>query len=594
MFSKPTSRKVNSTLIPRKLGPAVFESLEGRTLMSATYTVVSAADAGAGSLRQAINNANAYVSAHPGQSATVNFNIPLPSLLDDAVIKLLTPLPSVGNSVTIDGSTQKGLSVKGGPTVILDGSATSLPPVSFDIALDLTGTDDVVNDLEFRLFPNIAVGLDGSLGTLKNSTVVSNDGNGVDVAGSDNTVSGNFVGTDTSGHALGNNSFGIIIAGATGNTVVGNDVADNGLAGIYVNANHNVVIENKVGTNPAGNAALGNSQFSGPVPGGGIYVEGNHNTIGEPSKGNLVSGNKANGITLSGTGAFANVVAGNEVGTTLSGAAALPNSGEGIELQFGAHGNTIGGAAGNIVSGNNGDGILLSAAGTHGNTLLNNRIGTNNIGTAKVPNKGNGIFLDFVPGNTIGGGNYVSGNAQNGILILSSSDSTITGNFIGIGTNGATLGNGAAGVNVENYMGMSVDDAIRSNDIYGNGKLGIDLGNNGVTLDHSGGLLANEPNGYQNFPVLTLATGTTVKGTLNGAAGTTYTIQIFSSPAADPSGYGQGRYFLGSFKVTTNGSGNANFTETLSSTLTKGQLVTATATDPAGNTSEFSKALKAT
>jgi parallel beta-helix repeat protein len=519
----------------------------------------------------------------------------LPSLLDDAVIKLLTPLPSVGNSVTIDGSTQKGLSVKGGPTVILDGSATALPPVSFDIALDLTGSSDVVNDLEFRLFPNIAVGLDGSLGTLKNSTIVSNDGNGVDVAGPDNTVSGNFVGTDTSGQALGNNSFGIIIAGATGNTIVGNDVADNGLAGIYVNADHNLVIENKVGTNPAGNAALGNSQFSEPLPNGGIYVEGNHNTIGQPSKGNLVSGNKTDGITLSGTGAFANVVAGNEVGTTLSGTAALPNNAEGIVLQGGAHGNTIGGAAGNVVSGNDGDGIYFYGAGTHGNTLLNNRIGTNNVGTAKLPNKGNGILLYFVPGNTIGGGNYVSGNAQDGILIQSSSNSTITGNFIGLGTNGATLGNGAAGADLENYLGgKSIDDAVLSNDIYGNGKLGIDLGNNGVTLDHSGGLLANEPNEYQNFPVLTLATGTTVKGTLNGAAGTSYTIQVFSSPSADPSGYGQGRYFLRSFKVTTNAAGNASFTETLSSPLTKGQFVTATATDPAGNTSEFSKTLKAT
>ena len=152
MFSKSTRRNVNRTLLQPSL--ATFESLESRRLMSATYTVISAADSGSGSLRQAINNANTYVNTHPGQSATVNFNIPLPSLLDDAVIKLLTPLPSVGKSVTIDGSTQPGLSVKGSPTVILDGSATSLPPAGFDIALDLTGSNDVVNDLEFRLFPN--------------------------------------------------------------------------------------------------------------------------------------------------------------------------------------------------------------------------------------------------------------------------------------------------------------------------------------------------------------------------------------------------------------------------------------------------------
>jgi hypothetical protein len=576
----------------------VFEPLEGRTLMSATFTVVTVGDSGVGSLRQAIGDANFYVSTHSGQSATVNFDVPLPSPLDDAVIKLLTPLPDVGSRVTIDGSTQHGLSVHGGPTVILDGSATTLPAASFDIALNLTGANDVVNDLAFRHFPNIAVGLDGSLGNVKDATIVSNDGNGVDFGGSDNVLSNSYIGTDTSGDALGNNSFGVIIGGtSSGDTVVGNDVADNGLAGIYVIGSHNLVVENKVGTNPGGNAALGNGAFhESAVPGGGIYVEGNHNTIGQPGKGNLVSGNKGNGITINSASAFANIVASNAIGTTLSGTAALPNISEGIQLQGGAHGNTIGGAgAGNVIAGNDGDGIDFYGAGTGGNAVVANRIGTNAVGSAKLPNKGNGIILYFVPGNTISGGNYISGNALNGILVQSSSDSSIIGNFIGIGTTGATLGNAKAGVNIQDYLGgKSVDDAIRANDIYGNGGLGIDLGNNGVTFDHSGGLLANEPNGYQNFPVLTLAAGKTVKGTLSGAAGTTYAVQFFSSPTADPTGYGEGRYFLGSFSVTTNAAGNAGFTVTLASSLTNGQYLTSTATDPSGNTSEFSKALKVT
>ena len=137
-----------------------------------------------------------------------------------------------------------------------------------------------------------------------------------------------------------------------------------------------------------------------------------------------------------------------------------------------------------------------------------------------------------------------------------------------------------------------------SNDIYGNGKLGIDLGNNGVTLDHSGGLLANEPNGYQNFPVLTLAAGTTVKGTLNGAAGTTYTIQVFvnpsaQTPAATAKAGGSSNRSPAMSPPTP--PGTPALPRRLASTLSAtGQFVTATATDPSGNTSEFSKALKAT
>ncbi len=135
-------------------------------------------------------------------------------------------------------------------------------------------------------------------------------------------------------------------------------------------------------------------------------------------------------------------------------------------------------------------------------------------------------------------------------------------------------------------------NAILSNSIYGNAALGIDLGSDGVTPNTPGGPHSG-PNDLQNHPVLdsavTSGQGTTIRGTLNGAPSTVFTLQFFSDPTADLSGHGQGRTLLGTITVTIDGSGNASFTATFSTSVAAGQVVSATATDPDGNTSEFSQ-----
>jgi hypothetical protein len=138
----------------------------------------------------------------------------------------------------------------------------------------------------------------------------------------------------------------------------------------------------------------------------------------------------------------------------------------------------------------------------------------------------------------------------------------------------------------------SVGNAIRGNSIHSNGGLGIDLGGDGVTPNDPGDADTG-PNQLQNFPVLSvaLAGGSTwVTGTLNGLANTTFTLDFYASAAADPSGFGEGARYLGSAVVTTDGSGNAHFEVVLAAPTAPGEVVTATATDPAGNTSEFSRA----
>ena len=132
------------------------------------------------------------------------------------------------------------------------------------------------------------------------------------------------------------------------------------------------------------------------------------------------------------------------------------------------------------------------------------------------------------------------------------------------------------------------------NSIFSNMGLGIDLGDDGVTLNNSLG--HSGPNNYQNFPVLTSVTtgpsGTTIVGSLSSSANTTYTIQFFANAVADPSGYGEGKTYLGQTSVTTNGSGNASFSAVVKAAPNGQSIFSATATDSAGNTSEFSKDLQ--
>src|SRR5262249_30282312 len=139
---------------------------------------------------------------------------------------------------------------------------------------------------------------------------------------------------------------------------------------------------------------------------------------------------------------------------------------------------------------------------------------------------------------------------------------------------------------------LSTGNAILSNSIYNNGFLGIDLGNIGGTTPNHPTNPPPGPNNYQNFPVLlpAVAFGSSrvVRGTLNSVPSTTFTVQFFANATPDPSGYGQGQTFLGSASVTTDAAGNAAFQASLPVAVPAGQFLSATATDPGGDTSEFS------
>jgi hypothetical protein len=183
-------------------------------------------------------------------------------------------------------------------------------------------------------------------------------------------------------------------------------------------------------------------------------------------------------------------------------------------------------------------------------------------------------------GNHIGGAgfNTISFNLGAGVSILSGN-----GNFV---EQDVIQGNGAAGVAV--LAGTS--NRILNNQISGNAGLGIDLGADGVT-PNDGDDSDTGPNQLQNFPVLASASAasgqTHVLGSLTSTPSTTFLVEFFSNVACDASGNGEGQFVLGSTAVATDGGGIATIDAVLNSPA-RGPFVTATATDPAGNTSELS------
>jgi hypothetical protein len=232
----------------------------------------------------------------------------------------------------------------------------------------------------------------------------------------------------------------------------------------------------------------------------------------------------------------------------------------GVGLNVLGDGSTIRGL---IIKRFSSDGIVIAGGG---NTIEGNFIGTDATGALGQPNGGNGIALvGSAVGNMIGGS---TPDAQNRIAFNTGSGITI--------------------------QGSGADNAIRGNAVFRNGQLDIDLNGDGVTandpLDADTG-----PNGLQNYPVINTVTGhaerTTITGSLDSTPSTGFVLEFFASPMAAPSGYGPGATPLGTLTVTTAADGHADFTAVLPVGIAAGDVVSATATDPAGNTSEFAQSV---
>ncbi len=534
--------------------------------------------------------------------------------------------PGAGN--VISGNSNRGIAIAN------EGASNNVALGNL-IGTDLTGTLAVPNSTGGVAIVDAPANVIGGPSSAARNVISGNKQTGLIITGaaSANWVQGNYIGLDITGaKRLANTgtgmqveSVGNVIGGAAAGA--GNVISGNGQNGVFLTAESGncSVSGNTIGTDFTGTTRLGNALT-------GVRIESSANLVGgqDTLARNLISGNTNSGIYVYGAAASNNVVQGNYIGVDFSGSLALGNGYAGISISN-APANTIGGpapGAGNIISANSLDGLSLAGKTATATTIQGNYLGTDVSGSKPLGNGLSGIYLfgasaNWIGGTAAGAGNVISANRQDGIFATSSGaiSNVIQGNFVGLAADGAgALGNAQHGIEFDStasgnlvggsapaadnriafsgagntgYDGIRVRDGcvgnfISRNCIYSNGNstvngLGIDTGVDGVSTN--------------GLPVIASATSgsqTVVQGTLKAGANLTFLLQFYANTALPASGYGEGLAFVGSQSVTTDSKGNASFSATLPTPVTAGQFVTATATDPAKNTSEFSKAVLVT
>jgi parallel beta-helix repeat protein len=435
-------------------------------------------------------------------------------------------------------------------------------------------------------------------------------------AADSNMVVGNYIGTDATGLETFRFSNDTLMQGnglyfnsnAAHNTADGNIISGNRVYGLiyYGNAPYNACINNYIGVDITGNTALANTT--------GICVDGgaNHN----PIVNNVLSGNLAYGIFIVTTTTYYNELKGNKIGTNAAGTAAVPNQ-IGVILGGGTKYNTIGGtstADRNIISGNIIDGIEVADSSTMYNNIIGNYIGTDITGNNAIPNY-NGIGFATRPSKNNIENNVISGNDYAGLLLFERSDSnTVYSNFIGTtATGSAPLSNGAAGIvifgSLDNIIGepgrgniiayndtvgivvadtASKRNSFSANQVFQNVQMDIEIFPYGVNTNDAGDVDAGA-NEQMNYPEIgsvdyDWSNGTlTATGTIDHANPNGIRIELFLSGNSNNFGHGGANEYLG--YTTADASGNWSF---IQAGVASGWVLTATATDANGNTSELS------
>lgn len=508
------------------------------------------------SLREAIIAANNTANAPAGTPDEIRFNIGGGGL---QTIQPASELPAITDAVFINGYTQGGSQ---------QNNFTGTLNTALTIQLDGQNAGAAADGLQINNTAN---------GTIVRGLVVNRFAlNGIRIAGADNVViAGNFIGTDVAGTGdLGNGANGVLIEGAAVSNTVGgttpqdrNLISGNSSDGIEIagdGAALNRVQANLIGTDRSGAVDLGNTAH-------GVLVTGatDTTTIGGTSllsTRNIISGNNSSGVAITGGDTANTSVQGNYIGTNVDGVAALANANDGVLIINSAN-NTVGGSAnnaGNVISGNGDDGVQIDSPMATNNTVAGNVIGMNFNATAAVANGGEGVEISGgAANNTIGG--VVAGAANT--IGFNSSDGV------------AVIGNSSTG------------NRIQRNSIRSNGDLGIDLNDDGLTGndpgDADGGpnLLQNRPEFFSNATLLGNSIALTYR--INSAvANATYplTVEFF---IADGSNL-EGRTFLSTDTYVAANAQNDKAVVIPAPAVFTNQFIVATATDAAGNTSEFS------
>ena len=357
---------------------------------SRLIVVTNLRSSGAGSLRAAINRADA---GSPGRSTVIDFSV-------DGTITLASRLPAISSEVTIDGTSAPAYITAGPPVIEIDCNAHA--------------------GLRFAA---------GSAGSRLLGVAVDNaNGDGVTLTAGSITLDNDYIGLNLAGAAFGNHGDGVYVSATSSRNSIGSD--NSGASGVVANvisgnsgsgivlsgSSENAVLSDHIGTNVAGTSAIANGGNGISITGGSSdnqiggtdFVDSATGQANDPTGdkgtatpvfmvpplGNLISGNVKDGVLID-NGSRDNVLNGNFVGTTANGDAAIGNGDSGVWIKD-ANNNSLTGCK-----------------------FVNNP------------------FVYY---------NVLSGNGRNGLRITSSNNTLVQGNFFGIGANNTTtVGNRRAG-----------------------------------------------------------------------------------------------------------------------------------------------------
>lgn len=599
---------------PLRFAVAFALILCGSDVFADTFVVTNTNDSGVGSLREAINAANA--STEPGFHF-IRFNIPCSGA--PPIVQLQSDLPTVVGPVDIDGGTPCG-------NVVID-RANGINSHGMGLKFVFTPSGygfDLYQALRHVDIQNAYAGVlnqfgqqySGRTGMWISGCRINNCYYGVQLDHVTGALIGDLTNVDGSapangGNVIANSAVGIQINQGGGHVIAANTLGKTGNFPIEVNESSN---------NTIGGLTSANRNYINPVNSSntfGIYIHSRLGAGGNKILGNYIGIDATGAVTASGTGT------------------SQPN---GILVSFSPD-NLI---QGNVVSGCNYGIKIEGSGGPIPNKLYGNHIGTDPTGSRMLGDV-TAIEVNSAPGTIVGdatpGLGNVIGGSRTGMFLASADKAVIQGNFIGTNEAGVVdLGNSGPGIYVVNSNGViiggaplgsgnviaynaaggivlgsppsgttpptyPINCAIRGNSIYQNGGTtqGIDLNGDGPTPNEVGD--ADEgANHLQNFPVLSSANtrsggnsnnpgdgSTSISGTLSSAPSTTYTVDFYST-GPSPNNNRQRQFYLGSQQVTTDATGSSAFTFTFTQPVLvpTGNTIVATATDSAGNTSEFS------
>lgn len=520
---------------------------------------------GCGSLRAAILDAN----SSPGADMIIFDSGTFDQI---PTVTISTPLPAFTEAVTIDA----------GQAANVCGSAASDDPAPADFSPQALVKVQVMSNNNVSDAVTV-----GNSGCVVRNFVVNRVANGVHVSGgSQSIVERNFIGVNTGGSGISQNSNrGVFIDNSARNTIGGSGQAANVISGNLLgidisgaNANENVVRFNNIGANASADAALGNRTNGVRITNGA-----SRNRIGGSVSGgvdNLVYGSTGDGVIIfSGT---ANLVQGNWFQV---------NNGNGVGI--GSSSNTVGGSGvslKNFIWSSALNGVEISGGATLSNVVQGNRIGMD------FDQSGNPVDIT---------GGAFRHNLGHGVAITNNSLSNAVGDSTDVNAANFIAFNLGDGVSVLSGTGNS----IQINSIFSNVGLGIDLGNDGRDINDDKDPDAGA-NGKQNYPVLVAANITVASAKplaeVSPASTVSITVSLNSTPnqnfdvkfyhCSNPCSASGDQFagciprFLGTRTVTTNGDGNVSqeFSFDLGSGVSTGFLNASAMNTATGSTSEFS------